>query len=179
MSVIGCPFWNTRNKVGAASLQASDWGCTGKMAKEVAEDKRSGKNRLISSLCELDVLRILCQQKKHSFEEESWRFERAYGVLQRSDKAGRSHLLPLELLFQTMGAAAFSIAGHILRVSPAPTLTLGDAFARPVLIMIHTSTASRTSPSAARCKRNGARFGSELRPEFQATIRNSRFALTK
>lgn len=116
--------------------------------------------------------------KEHSFEEESWRCERAYGVLQRSDKAGRPHLLPLEPLFQTVEAAAFSIAFHILRVSPAPTLSLGNLLLLAQLLsLIHSSTASRTSPAQRVVREMVQDLDEQLRPEFQANIRYSRFAL--
>lgn len=119
MSVIGCPFWNTRNKVGAASMQVGDWGCTGTVAEEVAEDKRSGKYRLISSLCELDVLRILCQQKSVPLRGELKMWKGLWG----SSAIRQGDLIYLSPC--SKGASAFSVVLHILRVFPAPTLSFG------------------------------------------------------
>ena len=78
-------------------------------------------------------------------------------------------MFPLEPLLQTVEAAAFSIAFRILRVSPAPALSLGRLLLLAQLLpLIHTSTASHTSPAQRVLREMGQHLDERLRPEFQA-----------
>lgn len=82
--------------------------------------------------------------KERSFERRAEDVKGLMGFF--SDKAGRSHLLPLEPLFQ--GSVCLLRCPPYSEGLPCSYSVLREAaFARPALIMIHTSTASHTSPA--------------------------------